>query len=401
MEKRNIYFVVSHPIQYFVPLYRSLAEREEVSLLVIYLTEDTIKGGKDKQFGVNFTWDIPLLDGYSYVFLPNRTWRKTGSGRIWSYINPGIIQQLCSLPPGLVVFSGWSSITDLIGYLVVKFTKHKSAIRCDAPFLQEGNKTGFRKIIRRITLSKIIFKYFIDVFIFIGKQNYKFYKSFNVPDLKLISSPFSVDNNRFFHGNGLSGNTLTRMGMGILDNDFVIIFTGKLIGVKSPLDIVKAFQILPVKYKKLLLVGDGELKVEIEDYIYTNQLQGVICTGFINQAILPEYYRLADVFVLASSSETWGLSVNEAMACGLPVVVSDAVGCGEDLVRKGENGFIYSQGNIRELSETLYKVFLDKNSKNIMGAESLNIIRNYSVEASAEGILEAWRRSGLNEYTKS
>lgn len=392
----NIYFVVTHPIQYFVPLYRTLARQKDVSLQVIYLTDETLNGGMDKQFGVQFTWDIPLLEGYNYSFLPNHTWRKTKSGGFWDFYNPGIVRTLRSLPPGLVVFSGWNSITSILGFITVLFSRHKAAIRCDAPALQEKTKRGFRNQIRRFLLSKILFKYFVDALLYIGKQNYWFYRQLGVPESKLFFSPFSVDNDRFSDQTGNLEQRVSRAGLNIRENDFVVIYSGKLIQIKRPLDIVISFQKLSIPNKKLLLVGDGELRLQIEQYIGQTGMNDIICTGFVNQMSLPGYYKLADVMVLSSSSETWGLSVNEGMACGLAVVVSDSVGCGDDLVKSGLNGYIYPTGDIDALTAALQAVYQDTKGNRTMGIESRRIIEKYTLESTTTGILEAAKSTGVS-----
>lgn len=397
MEKHHIYFVVTHPIQYFVPLYSILANQPNIKLKVLYLSEDTIRTGYDKQFGIKFTWDIPLLEGYDYVFLPNRTFYKKSSGGILRYFNPSIFRYLISQPPGIVVFSGWNSLSEILGFLIVKCTKHRAAIRCDAPALKEGFKSGWKAKLRKFILGKILFPLFIEKFIYIGKQNYLFYKEFNISDDKLIYSPFSVDNSRFLKEVSASQDATLRHRLGLSEDNFVILFTGKLIGIKRPMDLVYAFQKLPVEGKKLLIVGDGELKQQIEQYVAQEKIENVILAGFINQTDLPNYYHVADVLVLPSSSETWGLSVNEAMAAGLAIIVSDSVGCGDDLVVEGVNGYIYPTGEVDALTDALVHVCEDAKGERRMSKASLKIIQNYTLENTAQGIMRA---AGVEGYPR-
>lgn len=125
-------------------------------------------------------------------------------------------------------------------------------------------------------------------------------------------------------------------------------------------------------------------------------MNDIICTGFVNQMSLPGYYKLADVMVLSSSSETWGLSVNEGMACGLAVVVSDSVGCGDDLVKSGLNGYIYPTGDIDALTAALQAVYQDTKGNRTMGIESRRIIEKYTLESTTTGILEAAKSTGVS-----
>jgi GxxExxY protein len=140
----------------------------------------------------------------------------------------------------------------------------------------------------------------------------------------------------------------------------------------------------------LLFVGDGALRPELEKYAKEHNLKNVIFVGFKNQTELPDYYAMADVFVLPSGEgETWGLVVNKAMCFGLPVIVSDIVGCGPDLVKHGENGYIFPLGNIEKLAEYLGELVKKPARIKTFGKKSFEIVKNYTHERGIEGILTA------------
>lgn len=388
MENLNIYFIVSHPIQYFVPLYKHLATVNGVRSKVLFLSDETLKGVTDKQFGVSFTWDIPLLEGYQYSFIPNRSWKASIFNGFWGLFNPGIISALWRLPKGLVIISGWHFSSYIMGYVFAFLFGHKVAIRCEAPAYKEKDRKGFKNKIRAFLIGKVLLNGIVGKCLYLGEQSKAFYRHFKVKDEKLVFTPYSIDNARFKAGVSMYDKTEERQKLGISSDDFVILFTGKFIPVKRPLDLIQAFEKVQVKNKRLILVGDGFLKEEMVKYIQQHEVEQVHFTGFINQTELPKYYALADVLVLCSESETWGLSVNEAMVCGLPVVVSDRVGCAEDLVHNGENGYIFPKGNIDALANALEKIS-DSDRRRSMRIQSERIISHYTLEMTSDGIVKA------------
>ena len=384
----NIYFIVSHPIQYFVPLYKQLNTVKGVRSKVLFLSDETLKGVADKQFGVSFTWDIPLLEGYQYSFVANRSWKPSIFNGFWGLFNPGIITALWRLPKGLVIISGWHFSSYIMGYVFAFLFGHKVAIRCEAPAYKEKDRKGFKNMIRAFLVGKVLLNGIADKCLYLGEQSKAFYRHFKVKEDKLVFTPYSIDNARFRAGVSRYDKAGERQKLGIQTNDFVILFTGKFIPVKRPLDLIQAFEKLQVTNKRLILVGDGFLKEEMLDYILQHKVEQVHFTGFINQTELPKYYVLADVLVLCSESETWGLSVNEAMVCGLPVVVSDTVGCAQDLVHNGVNGYIIPKGNVDALASAL-QMISSPDRQRAMALESERIISQYTLERTSEGIVKA------------
>lgn len=177
----------------------------------------------------------------------------------------------------------------------------------------------------------------------------------------------------------------------ISKKDTVILFVGKLIPKKRPLDLLSAYEKVfnekNIKDTSLVYIGDGELRKEIEKFVKDKNLSKVFLVGFQNQKDLPKYYSIADIFVLPSGiGETWGLVVNEAMNFGLSVIVSDMVGCGPDLVKQGENGYIFRAGEVEELANCILKTI--KSEYLGYGLKSKEIVKNYTYQRSAENILK-------------
>jgi len=389
MEKLKIYFVVSHPIQYFIPLYQRISQIDGIETKVFFFSDETLNGGVDKQFGVKFTWDIPLLEGYSSTFIKNRSWNPSIFKGFWGLFNPGIIRELWNLPKGMVIISGWHFSSYILTYLFATLFGHMVAIRCEAPGYKEQNRNGLKNMIRHYLIGSILLKKLVDIYLYLGNQSREFYRHFKVEESRMVFSPYSIDNDRFKRSISSLSKSHERRKLDMEVSEFIILFTGKFISVKRPLDLIRAFHALEIPNKRLVLVGEGNLKGEMLDYISTHRVERVHFAGFINQSELPKYYCIADVLVLCSQTETWGLSVNEAMACGLPVIGSEGVGCSDDLIQNGRNGYVFPVGNIEALTKSLYKIALDKVDRARMGMESIKIINGYSLDKTAEGIVVA------------
>jgi glycosyltransferase involved in cell wall biosynthesis len=182
-----------------------------------------------------------------------------------------------------------------------------------------------------------------------------------------------------------------RTAWGIPPDARVFLFCGKFIQKKHPLTLLRAAAVARSQGARLhlLLVGDGELRPECERFARSHELPATFA-GFLNQSRLPEAYVAADCLVLPSDDgETWGLVVNEAMACGLPALVSDRVGCAPDLIVPGESGQIFPFGDEHALARALVELSSDRAILEQMGRSARKHVSQYSLEALTEGTLQA------------
>jgi glycosyltransferase involved in cell wall biosynthesis len=205
-----------------------------------------------------------------------------------------------------------------------------------------------------------------------------------------LHTPYAVDNARFQQAAATIDKTTLRSSFGIPDTAFLILYSGKYIAKKRPMDVLKAFATMHAENSYLIMMGDGALRSDMEQYIIEHQLQQkVLLTGFINQKEVSNYYALADAFVMCSDyGETWGLSVNEAMNFSLPLVVSDRCGCAMDLVEQGINGYVFETGNIHQLANNLQQLQqLPSDKRKQMGEASLQKINTYSYRVIHERLL--------------
>ena len=341
----------------------------------------------DKGFGQKVTWDIPLLDGYDYLFMKNASSSKGMNTRFFDAINWSIFKVLRMSDDKIVIVNGWAYLSDWFVFIAAKLFGKKVWMRAEMPWNQEEMRPkSLKKTLKFLFFKYVFFKFFISKFLFIGTQNKKFYQAHGVIESRLIYAPYAVENDRLQSQKTLSNENRERWG--ISKDDFVILFSGKLIEKKRPLDLLFAFHQLDVENAVLFFMGDGPLRRELDEYITTFKLKRVIISGFINQSEIASIYSLADVFVMCSGiGETWGLSVNEAMNFSLPIIVSAVCGCSHDLIDDGDNGFIFNEGDVVTLKTHIDNLLQNKGMRLQMGQASKSKIVQFSHQITCDNII--------------
>lgn len=374
---KRLAIITTHPIQYYAPIFRQLGKGGAIAIKVFYTWPQSQKGQYDPGFGKTVEWDVPLLDGYEYTFVEN-TAKKPTSSSFWGIHNPTLIEEIAEWEPDALLVFSWSYRSNIA---VLRYFKGKIPIffRGDSHLLDEV--PGLRTALRRTVLSWV-YRH-VDFVFYVGENNRQYFLKHGVKPGQLILAPHVVDNNRFAAGAAhYEENAVKwRSELAIPGNALVYVYAGKLAPKKDPHLLLRVFTELSSKISYLVIVGNGPMESELkESYQHHPRIRFV---DFQNQSQMPVVYRLGDVFVLPSRgpAETWGLAVNEAMACSRPVVASNKVGGAVDLIKPGRNGYIFEAGNAASLKETLEA--LEEKSLTVikaMGAESSEIIKSWSLE---------------------
>lgn len=328
-----------HPIQYHAPIYQRLASRNNVELGVLFLNDEGYRAVTDRGFGVPVAWNVDLLSGYASRFLTMAD-QPTGIVRRVAALMQWIRSR------DVVIIHGYASPWMLLAIAICRVKRIPYLMRGDSQ--PDGSTTGFRRSLRNVCVRVVVQGSAGGLSI--GRLNDAFYQKYGAP--MTIFAPHSVDNGRFTATPALSRSELLAR-YGLIGDRPVVMFCGKLTPNKRPLDLVAAVRLLEYKVT-LLFVGDGVLANEVRASL--GQDEGIV-TGFVNQLEIPSFYHAADVLVLPSEIEPWGLVVNEGMAAGALPVVSDRVGAAPDLVSGA--GEIYPCGNVARLAEALSRA-LDK-----------------------------------------
>jgi glycosyltransferase involved in cell wall biosynthesis len=384
---KNLALITSHPIQYNAPLFRLLALRGSISIKVFYTWGPNVLQKKfDPGFGRNIEWDIPLLEGYHYSFIEN-TSTHPGSHHFSGIINPSLIKEIEEYNPDAILIYGWSFQSHL---KVLRHFKNKKKIlfRGDSHLLDAVAPFSFKNKIRKLLLNWV-YRH-VDVGLYVGTQNKKYFQKFGLQESQLIFAPHSIDITRFT--NASTGNL--RNQLNIPDEVIVFLFAGKFEEKKNPLQLLEAFMESQLDNAHILFTGNGPLEYQLKKIAGNagdNVKDRIHIIDFQNQSKMPEVYNTCDVFVLPSQGpgETWGLSVNEAMACKKAVLVSSKCGCAIDLVKPGLNGYIFESNNKADLIEKLNLLSVSKKELQASGILSAQIIQDWSYENVAKAIEQA------------
>lgn len=387
----KVSYLLGVPTHYFSPLFSEFAKCSRLDFTTYYCSDETVNVVKDLGFGIELKWDTPLLGGYKYKVLKNYSLKPSIFAGFFGLINPGIITEFKRGKYDATIIHGWSCVTNILAALSAKAFGTKVFLRGENPFFHELKKPLWKRFIKKLLLQYGLFP-FVDAFLYIGEENKAFYQYYHVPDKKLFFTPYCVDNKRFYgeYVKLKEKKFELRKILHLPHDKVIILYVAKLIDKKRPFDLLYAYETIQSDKKALVFVGEGYLRKDMEKYVQDNGLQDVYFVGFKNQSEISVYYAIGDIFVLPSGiGETWGLVVNEAMNFGLPIVVSDMVGSGKNLVSQGENGFVFPMGDIIKQGEYLKILMENKDLRENMGEKSLDIVKKYSHEQDIKGILTA------------
>ncbi|HSC54367.1 MAG TPA: glycosyltransferase family 4 protein [Phnomibacter sp.] len=381
-------FIHTHPIQYFAPLYQYMAA-QGMPLQVWYCAPSSNSNGYDTEFGTQVSWDIPLLQGYTYRIFKNEAGEKAKQKKNFkAFNNPEMLQALQQEQASVVVVHGWNYSTYVSLLRYAKKWGHQLAFRGETNYAMEMARPFWHRWLRKPLLRWLLKD--VDYFLCIGTQSKRFYEYLGIHKSKLVHTPYAVDNRRFQEATANARPLALRQQLSIPENAFVWLNSGKYIQKKRPLDLLQAFAKTNAPNTFLVMMGEGALRSEMEQFIRDNHLQQkVLLTGFINQQEVPAYYAMANAFVMCSDyGETWGLSVNEAMNFLLPVLVSNRCGCAIDLVDEGKNGFVFNTGDTATLAAYMQQLLqLPPAAISAMGNASLQKINTHSYHAIYERLL--------------
>ncbi|ACU06096.1 glycosyl transferase group 1 [Pedobacter heparinus DSM 2366] len=366
-----------------------MQQRGQLNVKVFYTWGEEASQKYDPGFGKTISWDIPLLDGYPYAWVQNTAAVK-GSHHFKGIQNPDLVRQLVAWQPEAILVYGWAYPSHL---KVLRHFKGKLPLyfRGDSTLL---NETTSLKRLLKILFLKWVYKN-VDHAFYAGTNNKHYFKKFGLKDEQLTLAPHAIDNNRYAKNRTIEIKRL-RDSLNIGDQDILILYAGKFEAVKNLELLLKVFIELNRPGTHLLFTGNGKEEVQLKKKAeQSTSAANIHFLDFQNQSFMPVLHQAADLFCLPSISETWGLSVNEAMACSKPILVSDKVGCAVDLVKSECNGAIFKSGSSDSMTLHL-TALLDKGKEGLaqMGLLSKKIIDDWSIPVQVEAIESAVLKHG-------
>ena len=383
----RVLIIATHPVQYASPQFREYAADERLDVSVAYCSLEGAEETYDPGFGATFAWDVPLLDGYRWKLVPNRSPRP----RLWGafgLMNTGL-QSMIRHDRFDVVISllGYRSVSSWIAIAAAKLRRVPLVLTLDAHVVDPVDGKDWKVPIKRVLLP-LIFR--IPEGVFVPSSLTAAYVRRMGVRTPVFLTPFVVDTEFFRDRSAVADRAVTRRAWGVPDDAFVALFVGKFAPWKRPGDVLEAIARLPDAWA--VMAGDGPLRSELERTADRLGIRDrVHFLGFVHQTELPAVYASADVLILPSEYEAFGVVVNEMFAAAHPVVVSDACGSRGDLVRDDETGFVVEVGDVAGYARALGNLARNPELAARMGKAAADRLDAWGPAQNREAVVEASR----------
>ena len=388
----RVLIVASHPVQYESPILQLLEQDPRVESEVAYCSMQGAEAGIDPDFGVEVKWDMPLLDGYQWTLIRNRSWAPR-IGSFFGLLNVGIWRKIRRGKfDAVVVLTGYVYATFWIAVIAAKMSNVPVLFGTDATSLQPRDGRRWKIFIKSLLLPAIF--RLANIVIIPSEAGRQFMLSLGISDSRIVLTPFVVDNAWWRQRASEVNRSEVRRKWGIPEDGLVVAFCAKLQPWKRPDDVLRAFAKANVDGTYLVFAGDGSMRAGLEARAKDLGLvERTRFLGFVNQSGLPAVYRSADLFVMPSEYDPCPAVVCEAMLCGCPVVLSDAIRGRFDLVNEGRTGFIYRCGNVGALAGILGTALRDRAKLAELSRAAVLRMETWSPRENVDGLVLAVERA--------
>lgn len=383
MPRHRLAILTTHPIQYHAPWFRALAAHPQVQLEVLYCHRATAREQAAAGFGFEFDWDVSLLDGYPHRFLKNAAVEPTINS-FYGLDTPDIKRVIEQENFDAVLINGWHYKSAWQAMRACWNTGTPVMVRSDSHLrtVRSNAKQMAKWPLYRWFIPKL------DACLPVGQWSRDYFLHYGANPQKVFIIPHVIDDVYFSNESErlLPERDQIRRGWNLSPSETVFLFAGKFVEKKRPMDFLQGIKRVTERDPKVagLMVGDGALRSQCEEFAAKQDLP-VRFTGFLNQSEIVKAYVAADALVLPSDGgETWGLVVNEAMACGLPCFISDQVGCGPDMVAGDETGGIFRLGDADGMASLLSAFAQNESSRRTLSARARVKSSSHSIAAAVE-----------------
>jgi glycosyltransferase involved in cell wall biosynthesis len=384
----RVLLVSSHPVQYATPIFRLLAQDSRVDIQVAYCSLQGAESNFDPDFGVQVKWDIPLLDGYPWVLVPNRCWAPR-VGSFFGLFNPGIWRLIRRGNfDAVVLFTGYIYVTFWVAIAAAQTSGIPVLFGTDATTLRARDGKRWKLAVKKLLLPAVF--RLADVVVIPSEASRQFIINMGIPRSRVSLTPFVVDNDWWERRAAEVDRGAVRRTWDVPEEAMVALFCAKLQPWKRPLDALCAFAEANVKNSYLVFAGEGPERASLEAKAkFLGVAERTRFLGFVNQSGLPLVYRSSDLLILSSESDACPVVVCEAMLCGCPVALSDEIHGRFDLVSDGKTGFIYPCGDVDALAAVLRRVLTDRHLLRSMGEGARRRMATWSPADYVNALVES------------
>lgn len=383
--KQRILLVSSQPTQNAAPL-RLMAVHPKFDTVTAYCSLPDPKLWRDAEHLNKEVFDTPVLDGYKWTRLAN--WSPFPSlGKFYGLINPGVIPAV--LRSDCCIVFGHSYITFWLAIITAKLSGKPLLLTTDATYLEPASGANWKTELKTRVMP-FLYNRLAEGVLVPSTASHHFLSTLGIREERITLTPYVVDNDYIQQVADNSDREAIRNELEIPASARVVVFCAKFIARKRPHDALRAFERAAVPNSYLLMIGDGPLVGDLKREAETLRISDrVRFTGLMQYSRLPEFYAASDVLVFPSQHEPYGLPVNEAMICRVPVIASDRVGAAHDLIREGETGFTYPCGDVDRLATILRDILSADALRRRMGEAARLRMRTWSAKENAEATLTA------------
>jgi glycosyltransferase involved in cell wall biosynthesis len=366
---------------YRFPLFRALARHPDIDLTVWFMSRSAR----------NRKWAEAKEDlGFDYEVLPSIELNHFSRDLFTYILNYSFPWRYARRRFDLMISAGWLDFASQAGFFASKALGRK--------FVLWSESTAFEPSLRR-SLALPLVRAMVagaDACIGVGTRSREYLRALGAAEANLFTAFSTVDVELFRRVSAAARPTREQRKQTFgINRGRVLLYCGQFIERKGLRYLLAAFASIKQQYEDiaLVLVGYGPARADLLAEVTRLGLSDVHIIDHVEVADMPKMYALADVFVLPSTEETWGLVINEAMACGLPVIVTDKVGSSVDLVGEGENGFVVPAGEAGGIAERALRLLKDDALLARMSGCSAERIQNFTPERAAAAFAAAVRHA--------
>lgn len=374
-KEMNVYkvaLITNIPAPYRIPLFQSLADHPKIQLTVYYCATSER----------NREWSTRLNSGYNYHFLHGWT---IGTS---FHINPGIVPLILKQAFDVVIVGGYGYPTVQMAVMLLKMIHQRWILLSDGGFVKPESR-----LVR--TLKSWLIRG-ANAYLVSGTAAKEHLEHYGAKAERIFNAYFTCDVDYFRSSSSLDLKTRGELRRLLRLQGTVFLYVGRLMKGKGLFTLLDAYARVEAEglNTSLLLVGDGPLRAELEQWVHQREIKGVRFTGFVQINGLPKCYGIADVFVFPSTIDRWGLVINEAMACSLPVITTSAVGAARDLVKDGWDGFVIEPGDVEELYQRMKELAINERLRQQFSQHSAERIAQWTNAEAVEGFVKAIQFAG-------